>query len=80
MMLVLKASATLLISSLSQVKRAKWEQSVIHTSNEEANKSADGDSRKSDINDNDDTSSINADTSSDDNSDDNMNILEMSQF
>ena len=71
MMLVLKASATLLISSLSQVKRAKWEQSVIHTSNEEANKSADGDSRKSDIN---------ADTSSDDNSDDNMNILEMSQF
>ena len=71
MMLVLKASATLLISSLSQVKRAKWEQSVIHTSNEEANKSADGDSRKSDIN---------ADTSSDHNSDDNMNILEMSQF
>ena len=71
MMLVLKASATLLISSLSQVKRAKWEQSVIHTSNEEANKSADGDSRKSDIN---------ADTRGDDNSDDNMNILEMSQF
>ena len=50
-MLLLKASATLLISSLSQVKRAKWQQSVIHTSNEEANKSADGDSRKSDIND-----------------------------
>ena len=50
-MLLLKASATLLISSLSQVKRAKWRQSVIHTSNEEANKSADGDSRKSDIND-----------------------------
>ena len=71
MMLVLKASATLLINSLSQVKRAKWEQSVIHTSNEEANKSADGDSRKSDIN---------ADTRGDDNSDDNMNILEMSQF
>ena len=35
MMLLLKASATLLISSLSQVKRAKLQQSVIHTSNEQ---------------------------------------------